>query len=304
MGTPDFAVPFLDKLLKSDQDVVGVYTKKAKIRERGQKLGNTPVYNLAAFWGVPIFTPGSFRGGKNLEDLKMLAPDLVVVVAYGLLLPRELLEIPKYGCLNIHPSLLPRWRGCAPMERCLMSDDDETGVCLIKVDEGLDSGDIVSSRKVAIAMDTDIASLRHRLANLGVNMLMEALETLDRNKQISGTKQDGALATFSEKITSEDALIDWQNDGARKIHRKIMALGDSVGVHLKHGGNGLKLIKSSYSLLSGGAGEVARIVDKNFSIACRDGLLEIIELQKEGKKPLSLRDFLNGYKFSVGDPVR
>ncbi|MDR2778231.1 MAG: methionyl-tRNA formyltransferase, partial [Rickettsiales bacterium] len=236
MGTPEFAVPFLNRLLESGQDVVGVYTRKPAKRERGQRLHPTPIHELALAKNVPVFTPSTFKNGKNIDALVVLKPDLIVVVAYGLLLPRELLDIPRYGCLNIHPSLLPRWRGCAPMERCLMSGDTETGICLMKIAEGLDDGDIVSSRKIPIEMDTDIESLRRNLAPIGIGMLMDALETLERDGFIPATKQDDTLATFSPKIAEEDALVNWQNDSIREIHGKIMALNDSCGVHLLHSG--------------------------------------------------------------------
>jgi methionyl-tRNA formyltransferase len=303
MGTPDFAVPFLARLLESGQEVVGVYTRKMARRERGQRLRNTPIYNLATSRGIPVFTPGTFRNGKNLETLRVLEPDLVVVVSYGLILPGELLAMAKRGCLNVHPSLLPRWRGCAPIERCLMSDDDETGVSIMKIDEGLDSGDVVASEKIPIAMDTDIASLRRKLADLGVRMLLETIGAVEKYGQVSATRQDPSQATFSERITSGDALVDWQRDSVKRIHRKIMALGDSVGVQLLHGGNRLKLIRSSYTPGPDQRGEIGTVIDKNFSIACRDGTLRIVELQREGKKPLALEDFINGYRFNIGDPV-
>ncbi|MDR1425463.1 MAG: methionyl-tRNA formyltransferase [Rickettsiales bacterium] len=303
MGTPEFAVPFLKILLDSGQNVIGVYTKKPKKSGRGQKLCGTPIHNLALAENIPVFTPATFKNGKNLEELKVLKPDLIVVVAYGLLLPGELLAIPRYGCINVHPSLLPRWRGCAPMERSIMSGDRETGICLMKIDEGLDSGDIISSSKISLEMTTDIDSLRRDLASMGIRMLTDAIEIIERDGSIPATIQESAGVTFSSKITDEDSLVDWQKDDVKTIHGKIMALNDSLGVHLVHRGCRLKLLKSSYTLGSKAAEKRGIIVDKNFSISCVNGTLKILKLQREGKRPLDLEDFLNGYRFNVGDRI-
>ncbi|MDR2777557.1 MAG: methionyl-tRNA formyltransferase [Rickettsiales bacterium] len=304
MGTPEFAVPFLEKLLNDHRDIVGVYTRKPKGKERGQRLQNTPIHSLAAARNIPVSTPGTFKNGKNLDNLKALRPDLIIVVAYGLLLPEELLNMPKYGCINVHPSLLPRWRGCAPIERCLMSDDTETGICIVRIAEILDSGDIISSTRIPIEMDTDAESLRRKMAIIGVDMLMEAVEAIETKDSVPAIKQNDSLATFSEKITDEDALVNWQNDNVGRIHRKIMALNDSVGVHVVHGSNRLKLVRSRYVQAVTRNDMVGRIIDKNFSIGCRDGILEILEIQREGRKPLDIKNFLNGYRFNIGDQIR
>lgn len=302
MGTPDFAVPTLQKLINNKKNVVAVYTKMAKKSNRGFKLQNTPIYEIAEKNNIKIFTPPTFKGGKNLNELKNLKPDLIIVVAYGLILPKELLEIPKYGCINLHPSLLPKYRGCAPMERCLLSRDTESGVCVMKIDEGLDSGDIIDTYKCKITKETDIQTIKNDFSNIGADMILKTVEKLEKGEKIDYIKQNNNMATFTDKITNKDAIIDWQNDSVIDIHNKIRALNDSVGVYLYHNNNRIKLIKSDYILKENNI-NAATIQDKYFSINCKDGILKILMLQKEGKKVVNIKDFINGYKFNIGDKI-
>ncbi|MDR1498859.1 MAG: methionyl-tRNA formyltransferase [Rickettsiales bacterium] len=299
MGTSEFSIPTLEKLLSTRHEILSVYTKKPQKSDRNYKLQNTPIHNFALKNNLRVFTPGTFKNGKNLEDLRTLKPDLVVVVAYGLILTKELLKIPRYGCLNIHPSLLPRWRGCAPIERCLMSDDEETGVCVMKIDEGLDSGDVIFTEKTPINKNTDTKYLHETLADIGANLLLKAVNIIEKNGYIDGIKQNDSLATFTEKITNADALIDWRRDSVVKIHKKIMALGDSVGVFTKHEGNIIKILKSDYIQQATITNAVCTVVDKYFSIQCMDGILRPLVVQREGKKAMNINDFVNGYRVQV-----
>lgn len=305
MGTPEFAIPAFNRLLNSSHEIIAVYTRQAKQSGRGKKIKNTPIYDLAVKNNIDVFTPKTFKNGKNIDGLLNLKPDLIVVVAYGLILTKEVLEIPKYGCINIHPSLLPKWRGCAPMERCLMSDDTETGVCIMKVDEGLDSGDIISTYTTKITDKTDIISLKEELSNVGAEMLLKTVNEIEKtNGNIKTIKQSQNGIIIADKITNNDAIIDWKKDNVIKIHKKIMALSDSVTVCIKHSDNIIKILKSDYIIDNNLSNVAVRtIVDKNFSIACSDGILKPLVLQKEGKKPVGIKDFINGYKFDVGDCV-
>lgn len=303
MGTPKFAIPALEAIIKSKHELLAVYTRKPKESNRGQKIQNTPIYNLALENNLKIFTPKTFKNSKNLEELQILKPDLIVVVAYGLILTKELLEIPKYGCINIHPSLLPRWRGCAPLERCLMSDDEETGVCIMEVDEGLDSGGIIRTYRTKIKKDTDIISLKQELSLAGTKMLIETIDEIEKNGMIKSIKQPECNITIADKITNEDAVIDWNNNSVVHIHKKIMALSDSVGVYILHNKNRIKILKSDYILQENNF-KYGTIIDKNFSIGCKDGILKPLILQKEGKKSIPLKEFINGYKFNVGDSIK
>jgi methionyl-tRNA formyltransferase len=305
MGTPEFSIPSLESLLSSGHRIAAVYTRRPAKKDRGQALELTPVHRWASARELEVFTPGTFKNGKNLENLRRLEPDLIVVAAYGLILPRDLLIIPKYGCINVHPSLLPRWRGCAPLERCLMSNDTETGVCIMEIDEGLDSGGIISMTKLAIDRDSDINSIRKKLSLVGAKMLVEAMDEIEHNGKIVSRAQNSTLATFADKITQLDATINWSEDSVVSIHRKIMALNDSVGVFLVHRSNKIKLIRSDYTIQISGEQikTPGKIADKKFSLACRDGLLRILEMQREGKKIMTTADFINGYKFEVGDSI-
>lgn len=307
MGTPQFSVPTLEKLIASNNIIEAVYTKKAKKSDRGFKLQNTPVYEVAEKHGLKIFTPPTFKNGKNLEELKEMKPDLIVVVAYGLILPKELLEIPTYGCINLHPSLLPKYRGCAPMERCLLSNDTETGVCVMQVAEGVDNGDIIDIYKCPIDKNTDISYLKEHLSEIGSDMMLKIVEKLNRGEKLTFTRQNDDLATFTDKIINDDAKINWQKESVVDIHNKIRALNDSVGVYLYHNNNRIKLLKSDYSLRDDvnntPATDRATIADKFFSINCKDGILQLLTVQREGKKAMSIKDFVNGYRFNIGDKI-
>ena len=229
--------------------------------------------------------------------------DLIIEIGPGLgTLTKELLDIPTYGCINLHPSLLPKYRGCAPMERCLLSGDEESGICIMKVNEELDSGDIIDIYKCDIDKNMDIQELKEKFSIIGADMILKIIEKLEKGENLNYIKQDHSLATFTDKITNEDAKIDWQNDSVITIHNKIRALNDSVGVYLYHNNNRIKLIKSDYILKENNT-NLATIQDKYFSINCKDGILKIITLQKEGKKAMNIKDFVNGYKFNIGDKI-
>ena len=305
MGTPAFAIPTLQKILNTNNIVQAVYTRKAKKSNRGQKLQNTPIYDYAYKNNIQIYTPPTFKDGKNLESIKELSPDLIVVVAYGLILPKELIEIPKYGCINLHPSLLPKYRGCAPMERCLLSRDEETGVCIIKIGEGLDDGDIMAMQKIKIDKTIDIKELKEKLSEIGSNMIIDIINKIKNNETIEYIKQNNELATFTNKITNEDAKIDWEKESVIDIHNKIRALSDSVGVYIYHNNNRIKILKSDYEIIDNNKNnkKIKTIIDKYFSIQCIDGILKPLILQKEGRKPLNIKDFINGYKFNLNDEI-
>lgn len=305
MGTPDFAVPSLENLINSKHKILAVFTKQPKQSNRGYRLQKTPIHELAEKNNLTVFTPKTFKLEKNIQEVENLKPDLIVVVAYGLILPKKLLDIPKYGCINIHPSLLPKYRGCAPMERCLMSNDTETGVCIMKIVEDVDAGDVIKFAKIPINKDTTIIDLKKNLSNLGAKMLLEVVDNFENGDFSIAYKQYITPATFTEKITNADAIIDWEEDDVIKIHKKIMALCDSVAVTIKHNGNKIKILKSDYTFVGNNIGVVAVgiIIDKNFSIRCVNGVLRPLLVQREGKKAMDIKSFLNGYKINVGDKV-
>jgi methionyl-tRNA formyltransferase len=305
MGTSNFSKPALEKLLLSEHKIVGVFTKKPTRANRGQKISFSPIYEMAQKNGLEIFTPRTFKNGKNMELLTKLKADLIVVVAYGLILTKEVFNSVKYGAINIHPSLLPRWRGSAPMERTLLSDDKETGVCIMQVDEGIDSGDVIKCEKIALTDEIDLDFLSNYLANRGAELLLEVIDNIQKNGKIIGAKQNDALVTFAEKITNDDAVINWETDSVRKIHKKIKTLGGSIGIFIDNGGNRIKILKADFELKScKNSDKIGSIIDKkNFYIQCIDGILKPLIVQREGKKAVGIRDFVNGYRI-VEDSVK
>lgn len=305
MGTSEFSIPALNALLNTKHEIVSVYTKKPKRADRGQQLQYSPIYKIAQKNNLITHTPLTFKHGKNLEPLQELKPDLIVVVSYGLILTKEVLSIPKYGAINIHPSLLPRWRGCAPLERCLLSNDTKTGVCIMEVEEGLDSGCILKKYEMDITKDTDIEYLKEHLSEKGAELLVEAIDDIEKNGKIIGIKQDDSLATFADMITNDDAKIDWQNDSIVLIDKKIKTLWSSVGVFINHNGNKLKVLKADFELQQNvNKDNIGKIIDKkHFFVQCKDGILKPLIIQREGKKAMQVADFVNGYKININDII-
>lgn len=305
MGTPDFAVPALNELIKYRKDeLIAVYTRKPKQAKRGYKIVESPIYKIAKENGIQIYTPANFRKSeKNKKEFGELKPDLVIVVAYGLIIPKELLDIPTYGFINIHPSLLPRWRGPAPIQRCLLSEDKETGVCIMKLDEGMDTGDIIKvSEKIQINKDIDVEYLHDTLSVIGSKMLIDVVNDIEKNNGIINTiKQNGEFFTIADKIDNSEGKIDFQNSSAFFIERQIRALGKLIGTYFIHNEKRIKILKAD--VLKEKIGEISTIVNDKFYIQCKDGIVVPLILQKEGKRPMAIKDFLNGYRFKIGDKV-
>lgn len=296
MGTPNFAIPVFEKLIKSKHRLLGVYTRRPKKANRGQQLQTTPIHKIAEKNNLKIFTPLNLRNEKEQQILKALQPDLIIVVAYGLIIPEAVLNIPKYGCLNIHPSLLPRWRGSAPIERCLLSEDTETGVCIMKLDAGMDTGDVIKMKKITITSEMTIDYLHNNLALMGAEMLIEVVDEIEKtNGNITTYKQDDNLATLAPKIEKEEGKINFVNS-INYIDRQIRTFGKTTGAYIIHNNNRIKIIQANFEKQDKIQNEIG-FVYKDFSFQCKDGLLKPLILQKEGKKPVEIKDFLNGYKF-------
>lgn len=306
MGTSSFAIPVLEKLLKTKHDIIGVFTKKPKNADRGQKLQASPIFILAEKNKLNIFTPITFKNGKNIDLIEQLKPDLIVVVSYGLILTKEVLNSSRFGAINIHPSLLPKWRGCAPLERSLMSDDKETGVCVMQVTEGLDDGNVLKCEKLSLNKEIDIEDLTNYLSNKGSELLIDVINDIDKNRQIpKGIEQNHTNATFADKITNEDAKINFFTDSIELIQKKIKTLWNSVGVFINHNNNKIKILKADFELVENiDKNNIGKVINsKNFYIQGLDGVLKPLILQKEGKKAINVKDFLNGYKVSIADEV-
>lgn len=306
MGTPDFAVPALNKLIEfKKNDIIAVYTKKPKKADRGHKIVESPIYKIAKENNIQIITPASFKKSeKNRIEFRELKPDLAIVVAYGLIIPQEMLDIPTYGFINIHPSLLPRWRGSAPMQRCLLSEDRETGVCIMRLDEGMDTGDIIKiSDKIQINKDVDIEYLHDVLSEKGAEMIIDVVNDIEKNKgNIVTIKQNNNLSTIADKIDNSEGKINF-NNSIFFIERQIRALGKFIGTYFIHNNLRIKILKADI-LETGFNKNTGQIINEQFHIQCKDGILIPLILQKEGKKPINIKDFLNGYKFQIGDIVQ
>lgn len=306
MGSPEFAVPSLKKIINlENHELIAVYTRKPKKADRGQKLQFTPVHQLAEKNNIKVFTPLNLRNKKDQEELKTLNPDLCVVVAYGLIIPQEVLDIPKYGFINVHPSLLPRWRGSAPIQRCMLSDDKKTGVCIMKLDVGMDTGDIIKiSEKIQITKDIDIVYIHDKLSELGADMLIDVIDDISKNDgNIELIKQDNSLSTIADKIEKTDGELDFKNSSIEYIDKQIRTLWCLCGTYFFHNNNRIKIIKADFEKNENINYPISTIIDKNFSIQCKDGVLKPLILQKEGRGVTDLKSFINGYNFNIGDAL-
>lgn len=305
-GTPEFAAQHLQVLLNSHHEVIAVYTQPDKPAGRGKKLQASPVKQLAEQYQIPAYQPKSLRKEDAQETLRALQADVMVVVAYGLILPKAVLEIPRLGCLNVHGSLLPRWRGAAPIQRAIWAGDEQTGITIMQMDESLDTGDILHKVYCDIASDETSTSLYAKLMEIAPNALIDVLDDLDEGKYIA-EKQDDLLSNYAEKLSKEEAKLDWKLP-AVQLERCIRAFNpwpisyltllDSKGTEQI-----LKIYKATVlPHIDKPVGTILSVTKEGIQIATIDGVLNILELQPAGKKPMSVQDFLNGRTdwFSVG----
>lgn len=305
-GTPEFAAQHLQALLNSHHDVIAVYTQPDKPAGRGKKLQASSVKQLAEQHQIPVYQPKSLRKEDAQETLRALQADVMVVVAYGLILPKAVLEMPRLGCLNVHGSLLPRWRGAAPIQRAIWAGDEQTGITIMQMDEGLDTGDMLHKVYCDIASDETSTSLYAKLAESAPNALIDVLDGLDAGQYIA-EKQDDQLSNYAEKLSKEEAKLDWQLPAAH-LERCIRAFNPwpiSYLTLLDPQGNEqtLKIYKAAVlPHIDKSAGTILSVSKEGIQIATVDGVLNILELQPAGKKPMSVQDFLNGRAdwFSVG----
>lgn len=304
-GTPDFAARHLQALLDSEHQVIAVYSQPDRPAGRGQQLQASPVKQLALAHQIPVYQPKSLKKSKAQAELADLKADLMVVVAYGLILPAVVLQTPKLGCINVHGSLLPHWRGAAPIQRALWAGDSETGVTIMQMDEGLDTGAMLSIARLAIT-DTDTsASLYDKLADIGPKALLQALTDLPALQQ-QATAQDNLLASYAEKLSKEEALLDF-NKPATALEREIRAFNPWPVSYLQLGAQQLKIWQARVEQTphSAAPGTILSADKKGIAIATTDGVLVLQQLQPPGKKAMAAADFLNGRAdwFPVGKIV-
>ena len=299
MGTPDFSVPTLLELAAHGHEIAAVYSRAPKPGGRGMKLQPTPVEVEARRLGIPVLTPKTLKTPEALAEFRAHEADAAVVVAYGMILPQAILDAPKLGCYNLHASLLPRWRGAAPISRAIMAGDTETGVMVMKMDAGLDTGDVAMAERIAITDRMTAADLHDALARLGADLMVRAIAALERGA-LQLTRQSGEGVTYAEKIDKAEARIDW-NRPARAVLRHIHGLSPFPGAWSEFAGDGeAARIKVLRCELAGGAGAAGTVLDDRLTIACGEGAIRIVELQRAGKAPMKAADFLRGTPLKPG----
>ncbi|MCB5173995.1 MULTISPECIES: methionyl-tRNA formyltransferase [Microvirga] len=299
MGTPDFAVPTLSEIVGQGHEVVAVYTRPPAAAGRGMELKPSPVHRMAERFGLPVLTPKTLRSDEAAETFRAHGADVAVVVAYGMILPKPILEAPELGCLNLHASLLPRWRGAAPIQRAIMAGDAETGVAVMKMEEGLDTGPVAMAERVAIAPDMNAGELHDRLMVLGADLMVRALAALSRGG-LSFTPQPEEGVTYAHKLANEDGRIDWAKP-AQAVHDHIRGLSPFPGAFFTADfGKGTERVKVLRAAKSEGAGAPGSLVDAKGVVACGDGAVRLIQVQRAGKAPMSAEEFFRGVRLEPG----
>ena len=297
MGSPKIASDYLEALIKSNFIISAVFSQPPKKKSRGMKIIESEVHQLANKNNIEVFCPNTFD--KNtIEIVKKLNPDLIIVMAYGKILPKDILDLPPFGCINIHVSLLPRWRGAAPIEHSLMSGDKETGISIIQLIEKLDAGPIIKQKKVDIEDDCNKNELSQKLTEVGIKLLVETIPLIF-DKKITYSDQDDNDATYANKISSLNRKINF-NKSVNEVLNLIRAHSPKPGAWFTIQNERIKIIKARKSNSNGNA---STILNKTFDIGCSDGSIEPLILQREGKNAISKDDFLRGYSFKINDII-
>jgi methionyl-tRNA formyltransferase len=295
MGTPEFAVPTLGSIISGGHKLVAVYSRPPQPAGRGMSVQASPIAHEADRFGLPVFTPKTFTP-KTLRETSavdaMLAhhADAAVVVAYGLILPKPILDLFPLGCFNLHASLLPRWRGAAPIHRAILAGDRETGVMVMKMDEGLDTGPIAMTERVSIGADATAGDLHNELARLGAGLMLRALAALEKG-DLPLTPQPAAGATYANKIEKSETRIDWSQSW-NKVHDHCRGLSPFPGAWFEYPNTGrIKVLRTTKGR---GTGEPGRVLDDDLTIACGEGAIRLLELQRSGRQPMRVDEFLRG----------
>ena len=299
MGTPDFAVPTLRAIPEAGHEVVAVYTQPPRAAGRGMALRKSPVHAYAEEAGLTVLTPGHFKTAQEQERFGAFRSDAAVVVAYGLILPRPILEGTRHGAFNLHASLLPRWRGAAPINRAIMAGDKETGVSIMRVTEGLDAGPVCLEARVPIGPDRTAGELHDELAMRGARLMVHALSALERD-QLDCRPQAEDGATYAKKIDPVETRIDWSRP-AREVHDLIRGLSPHPGAWFEVEINGKReRIKALRSTLAEGKGSPGTLLDDHLTLACGEGAVRLTEIQRAGKRPMAADEFLRGVPLHAG----
>jgi methionyl-tRNA formyltransferase len=299
MGTPDFAVPTLSEILGQGHEVVAVYTRAPAAAGRGMELKPSPVHRLAERFGLPVLTPKTLRTEEAAQTFRAHEADVAVVVAYGMILPKAILDAPALACLNLHASLLPRWRGAAPIQRAIMAGDRETGVAVMRMEEGLDTGPVAMAERVAITPDMNAGDLHDRLMGLGADLMVRSLAALSRGG-LSFTPQPTEGVTYAHKLTNEDSRIDWAR-AASDVHNQVRGLSPFPGAFFTADfGKGPERVKVLRTALGEGSGAPGTLLDAAGTVACGEGALRLVQVQPAGKPAMGADAFLRGRRLGPG----
>ena len=297
MGSPDFAVPVLNALLDAGHEVAGVYSQPPRPAGRGHREHPCPVEALARRRGLAVRTPHTLKGEDEQRAFADLGADAGVVAAYGLILPRPVLEAPRLGCLNVHASLLPRWRGAAPIQHAILAGDAETGITIMAMDEGLDTGPVLLAEALPIGPATTAGALHDELAGLGARLIVEALDGLAAGT-VTSHPQPPHGATYAGKLERADGRLDWRRP-ADELERRVRALNPWPGTWFEHGGERLKVLAAGLEAEAGG-GQPGTVLDDRLLVACASGALRLERLQRPGRAAAEAGDFLRGYPLAAG----
>ncbi|MDH7796776.1 MULTISPECIES: methionyl-tRNA formyltransferase [unclassified Beijerinckia] len=300
MGTPDFSVPVLTEIIGQGHEVVACYTRAPKpAGRRGLELTRSPVHVTADRFGIPVLTPKTLRNEAEAQAFAAFDADVAVVVAYGLILPQPILEAPAEGCLNLHASLLPRWRGAAPIQRAIMAGDNETGVMVMRMDEGLDTGPVAMAERIAIGDNMTAGELHDALMGVGADLMVRALAALSRGSlQFHAQAENGAV--YASKIDKAECRIDWAKP-ATDVHNHIRGLSPFPGAFFEADfGKGPERVKVLRSALAKGQGEAGSPIGSDLTIACGQGAVRLLDVQRAGKSPMSAEEFLRGAALPPG----
>ena len=287
IGTPNFAVPTLNKIIESDHEVACVFTQAPKPQGRGMKLTKSPIHEIAEKNNIPVHNPKSLKNSEIWALVDSIECDIIVVVAYGFIIPKQILESKKYGCINLHPSRLPRFRGAAPLQRTIIEGDTETSVCVIQMDEGLDTGDILLQEDFKIPGDITLPELHDTCADIGAKLIVNVLDNIEI---LPKTKQSEDGVYYAHKLTKEEGMIDW-NESAITIDRKIRGMNPWPGTFFNYNDMYVKLLKA-HPILHSGSHVPGTILHEESAIVCGDGILRVDTVQKPGKGPIDFTEFL------------
>ena len=298
MGTPEFSVPTLKLLLKSEHRILAVYSQPPTKAHRGQKISSSSIENFAKKKALNVRTPLTLDSDEEYDFMKNLKPDIVVVIAYGKIIPKRFLNLAKYGFINVHASLLPKWRGAAPIQRSIMSLDSETGISVMKVVEELDAGPVMYQAKIVINENTDTQTLTQVLSQLGAKALLDSISKIENGKA-KFKEQNHNQATYAKKISKAEGKIEW-NESAKKVLAKINGLNPNPGAWFEYKNERYKVWKAE---IVNKSGKIGTILNDQLIVSCKDQAIQILEIQKEGKSRQTTEQFLLGNKINQGENI-